>query len=39
MALGTAGFTTGLAIQRMEQNGQKPSMGPIVVTGASGGVS
>jgi acrylyl-CoA reductase (NADPH) len=38
MALGTAGFTAGLAIQRMEQNGQKPSMGPIVVTGASGGV-
>ena len=38
MAIGTAGFTTGLAIHRMEQNGQKPSMGPIVVTGASGGV-
>jgi len=38
MALGTAGFTAGLAIERMEQNGQKPSMGPIVVTGASGGV-
>jgi NADPH2:quinone reductase len=38
MALGTAGFTAGLAIHRMEQNGQKPSMGPIVVTGASGGV-
>jgi NADPH2:quinone reductase len=38
MALGTAGFTVGLAIQRMEQNGQKPAMGPIVVTGASGGV-
>ncbi len=38
MALGTAGFTTGLAIDRMERNGQKPSMGPIVVTGASGGV-
>jgi len=38
MALGTAGFTTGLAIQRMERNGQKPAMGPIVVTGASGGV-
>jgi NADPH2:quinone reductase len=38
MALGTAGFTTGLAINRMEQNGQKPAMGPIVVTGASGGV-
>ena len=38
MALGTAGFTAGLAIDRMEQNGQKPAMGPIVVTGASGGV-
>ncbi len=38
MALGTAGFTTGLAIHRLEQNGQKPAMGPIVVTGASGGV-
>jgi acrylyl-CoA reductase (NADPH) len=38
MAIGTAGFTTALAIQRMEQNGQKPGMGPIVVTGASGGV-
>jgi acrylyl-CoA reductase (NADPH) len=38
MALGTAGFTTALGIHRMEQNGQKPSMGPIVVTGASGGV-
>jgi NADPH2:quinone reductase len=38
MALGTAGFTTALGIHRMELNGQKPSMGPIVVTGASGGV-
>ena len=38
MGLGTAGFTTALAIHRMEQNGQKPEMGPIVVTGASGGV-
>src|SRR5687767_8838159 len=38
MALGTAGFTTGLAIHRLEQNGQKPELGPIVVTGASGGV-
>jgi NADPH2:quinone reductase len=38
MALGTAGFTAALAVQRMEQNGQKPAMGPIVVTGASGGV-
>jgi acrylyl-CoA reductase (NADPH) len=38
MALGTAGFTAAFAIDRMEQNGQEPSGGPIVVTGASGGV-
>ena len=38
MALGTAGFTAALAIHRMEQNGQTPNAGPIVVTGASGGV-
>jgi acrylyl-CoA reductase (NADPH) len=38
MALGTAGFTAALAIHRMEQNGQRPEGGPIVVTGASGGV-
>lgn len=38
MALGTAGFTAALCIQRMEQNGQHPSKGPIVVTGATGGV-
>jgi acrylyl-CoA reductase (NADPH) len=38
MALGTAGFTTALAVHRMEQNGQTPAKGPIVVTGASGGV-
>jgi acrylyl-CoA reductase (NADPH) len=38
MALGTAGFTAALAIHRMEQNGQQPAGGPIVVTGASGGV-
>jgi acrylyl-CoA reductase (NADPH) len=38
MALGTAGFTAALAIHRMEQNGQHPQGGPIVVTGASGGV-
>jgi NADPH2:quinone reductase len=38
MALGTAGFTAGLALQRMEQNGQTPDMGPVLVTGASGGV-
>jgi acrylyl-CoA reductase (NADPH) len=38
MAIGTAGFTAALAIDRMEQNGQVPDKGPIVVTGASGGV-
>jgi acrylyl-CoA reductase (NADPH) len=38
MALGTAGFTAGLAIHRMEHNGQTPEKGPIVVTGATGGV-
>jgi len=38
MALGTAGFTAALAIHRMEHNGQTPSKGPIVVTGATGGV-
>jgi NADPH2:quinone reductase len=38
MALGTAGYTAALSIQRMEMNGQQPSLGPIVVTGATGGV-
>ena len=38
MALGTAGYTAALAIQRMEDNGQIPQRGPIVVTGATGGV-
>ncbi|NNF51070.1 MAG: oxidoreductase [Gammaproteobacteria bacterium] len=38
MTLGTAGFTAALAIHRMERNGQNPERGPVVVTGASGGV-
>ncbi len=38
MILGTAGFTAALALHRMEVNGQRPDMGPILVTGASGGV-
>jgi len=38
MILGTAGFTAALALHRMQVNGQKPEMGPILVTGASGGV-
>lgn len=38
MAIGTAGFTAALAVDRMEQNGQRPDHGPVVVTGATGGV-
>ena len=38
MALGTAGFTAGLAVVRMEANGLKPGNGPVVVSGATGGV-
>jgi putative YhdH/YhfP family quinone oxidoreductase len=38
MILGTAGFTAALALLRMQENGQRPDMGPIVVTGATGGV-
>jgi acrylyl-CoA reductase (NADPH) len=38
MAFGTAGFTAGLSLYRMEQNDQTPAMGPILVTGATGGV-
>jgi len=38
MAYGTAGYTAGLAIVRMEHNGLKPANGPVVVDGATGGV-
>ena len=38
MILGTAGFTAALALLRMQDNRQTPPMGPIAVTGASGGV-
>jgi NADPH2:quinone reductase len=38
MIFGTAGFTAALSIHRMIVNGQEPSKGPILVTGASGGV-
>ena len=38
MRIGTAGYTAALAIHRMEQNGQAPDLGPVVVTGATGGV-
>ena len=38
MAFGTAGYTAGLAIVRMEHNGLKPANGPVLVNGATGGV-
>jgi NADPH2:quinone reductase len=38
MQIGTAGYTAALAIHRMEQNGQSPDLGPVIVTGATGGV-
>ena len=38
MALGTAGFTAAIALLQMTRNGQTKEMGPIVVTGATGGV-
>lgn len=38
MVLGTAGFTAGLALLRMLENRQHPGLGPIAVTGATGGV-
>jgi NADPH2:quinone reductase len=38
MTLGTAGFTAGLAVVRLERIGLAPGQGPIAVTGATGGV-
>ncbi len=38
MQIGTAGYTAALAVHRMEQNNQTPDLGPVVVTGATGGV-
>jgi NADPH2:quinone reductase len=38
MAIGTAGFTAALAIDRLEHNGLAPGQGPVLVTGAGGGV-
>ncbi|MGD8206967.1 MAG: YhdH/YhfP family quinone oxidoreductase [Thiohalocapsa sp.] len=38
MVLGTAGLTAALAVHRMLVNGQRPELGPVLVTGASGGV-
>ena len=38
MVLGTAGFTAALALYRMRENRQRPELGPLAVTGATGGV-
>ena len=38
MAFGTAGYTAGLAIGKMERNGLRPENGPVIVDGATGGV-
>ncbi len=38
MAIGTAGYTAMLAVMALERHGLKPDSGPIVVTGAAGGV-
>lgn len=38
MAIGTAGYTAAIAVQRMEDNGQVPERGKILITGATGGV-
>ena len=38
MAVGTAGFTSMLAVMALEDHGLKPGDGPVLVTGASGGV-
>lgn len=38
MILGTAGFTAALALHRMLENSQSPELGPLAVTGATGGV-
>lgn len=38
MAIGTAGFTSMLAVMALERQGVKPDNGPVLVTGATGGV-
>ncbi|HEU0237597.1 MAG TPA: oxidoreductase, partial [Candidatus Limnocylindrales bacterium] len=38
MALGTAGFTAGLSVEALEGRGLTPADGPVLVTGATGGV-
>jgi acrylyl-CoA reductase (NADPH) len=38
MAIGTAGYTAMLAVMALERHGVTPEQGPVVVTGAAGGV-
>ncbi|ULL13527.1 oxidoreductase [Paenibacillus sp. H1-7] len=38
MAIGTAGLTAAMSIDRLEHNGLAPGQGPVLVTGATGGV-
>lgn len=38
MAIGTAGYTAMLAVLALERNGVTPAKGPVLVTGAAGGV-
>jgi acrylyl-CoA reductase (NADPH) len=38
MAIGTAGFTAAMSVAALEDRGLKPGDGPVLVTGASGGV-
>jgi acrylyl-CoA reductase (NADPH) len=38
MQIGTAGFTAALALERLEHAGTHPAGGPVLVTGATGGV-
>jgi acrylyl-CoA reductase (NADPH) len=38
MAIGTAGYTAMLAVMALERSGLSPARGPVVVTGAAGGV-
>ncbi len=38
VTVGTAGFTAALSLRRLEVNGVRPGDGPVLVTGASGGV-
>jgi acrylyl-CoA reductase (NADPH) len=38
MAIGTAGFTAAMSVARLERHGLEPGDGPVLVTGATGGV-